>query len=353
MKKFLLSFFFLLAFIALYLRFTAAPIAPVAYSPSPAPPLQGVLAPNTELAKVAFIAKGQIHGPEDIAIDSSHAIYTGTSEGRIVRIDPEQNVETIAVTGGRPLGLQFDHHGNLIVADAVKGLLSIARDGSITTLTTSAQGAPVKLADALAIASDGRIYFSDASSKDWGEEFIYEILEAKPYGRLLCYDPATQTTTVLLRDLYFANGVALSRNEDFVLVNETYRYRTTRYWLKGERAGTSDIFIDNLPGFPDGISSNGNGTFWLALFTVRKPLADRIHPYPFAKRLLARLPKFLWPKPVHYGLVLAHDEHGQITRSLHDPTGRQLSEITSVREHEGYLYCGTLNEDHIGKYKLQ
>ncbi|NUO78448.1 SMP-30/gluconolactonase/LRE family protein [candidate division KSB1 bacterium] len=353
MKRFLLGLSSFLVFIVLYFSFTEAPISPVAYSPSSAPPFQGVLAPNAELAKAEFIAKGQIHGPEDIAMDSSGRIYAGTSDGKIVRLLSAQNIETVAVTGGRPLGLQFDRLGNLIVADAVKGLLSIAYDGSIITLTTSAEGTPVKLADALAIATDGRIYFSDASSKDWGEEFVYEILEAKPYGRLLCYDPATQTTKVLLRDLYFANGVALSRNEDFVLVNETYRYRTTRYWLKGERAGTSDIFIDNLPGFPDGISAGGNGAFWLALFTVRKPIADRLHPYPFAKTLLARLPKFLRPKPTHYGLVLALDEQGRITRSLHDPTGRQLSEITSVREHEGYLYCGTLNEDYIGKYRLE
>jgi hypothetical protein len=61
---------------------------------------------------------------------------------------------------------------------------------------------------------------------------------------------------VLLKDLYFANGVALSANEDFVLVNETYRYRISRYWLKGEQAGTQDVFIDNLPGLPDNLQAD-------------------------------------------------------------------------------------------------
>ena len=104
-----------------------------------------------------------------------------------------------------------------------------------------------------------------------------DLLEARPYGRLLRHDPATGETEVLLQGLYFANGVALSRDEDFVLVNETYRYRITRYWLTGARAGTSDIFCDNLPGFADGVSSNRRGTFWVAIFTVRTDTRDKIY----------------------------------------------------------------------------
>lgn len=38
---------------------------------------------------------------------------------------------------------------------------------------------------------------------------------------------------MLLKDLYFANGVALSKDESFVLVAETFQYRISRYWLKG------------------------------------------------------------------------------------------------------------------------
>ncbi len=352
MKKVLSSLLALVVLFALYLALTDAPISPLAFAPPNAPAMLGVLAPNEALTRAELLAKGQIHGPEDFDFDSAGVIYTGTSDGKIARIHPDQRVETFALTGGRPLGMRFDPHGNLIVVDVAKGLLSIARDGAITTLATSAEGQPFKLADALDVASDGRIYFSDATSSALGENEIFEILEAKPYGRLLCYDPATQNTTVLLRDLYFANGVALSREEDFVLVNETYRYRTTRYWLKGERAGTSDIFIDNLPGFPDNISTNADGSFWLALFTIRKPIADALHPHPFAKKLLARLPKFLWPKPSYYGLVLALDAQGRITRSLHDPSGKHLREITSAREHNDRLYFGTLHDDHLGRLAL-
>ena len=59
-----------------------------------------------------------------------------------------------------------------------------------------------------------------------------------------------------------------------------------------------------------------------------------------------------WPKPQPYGLVLALNEHGKITQSLHDPSGEHLKEINSFRELDGYLYLGSLNNDRIGKYKL-
>ncbi len=233
-----------------------------------------------------------------------------------------------------------------------KGLLSIDPQGEIKTLATSADGVPINFADALDISSDGIIYFSDASTKYDLQDDLYGLLESKPYGRFLSYDPATGEVKVLLKDLYFANGVALSPNEDFVLINETYRYRITRYWLKGPDAGTHEIFIDNLPGFPDNISASQKGTFWLALITIRNEAADKLHPKPTRKNLLSKVPPALWPKAQPYGLVLELDEQGNIIQSLHDPTGDHLTGITSAQEYGDYLYLGSLHNDRIGKYKL-
>lgn len=70
------------------------------------------------------------------------------------------------------------------------------------------------------VARDGRIYFSDSSSK-YGD-VAHDFLEHKPHGRLLRYDPHTAATEVLLSGLYMANGVALSQREDFVLVCESW-----------------------------------------------------------------------------------------------------------------------------------
>jgi sugar lactone lactonase YvrE len=337
----------------LFLLLSPSPIDPAAYTPSPPPALEGVLAPNEALRATELLAQGEITGPEDIAVDSVGRIYGACEDGRIVRLVPEGTglrLETFAHTGGRPLGLHFDQQGNLLTADRDRGLLSIDPSGKITVLSTSALGVPFAFADDLDIASDERIYFSDASSRH--SDYLHDLLEAKPWGRLLRYDPASGKTEELLGGLYFANGVALSQKEDFVLVNETYRYRIRRYWLKGPKVGTADIFLDNLPGFPDGVSSNRRGTFWVALFTVRNPRADALHPRPFVKRQLAKMPKALWPQPAPYGLVLAVDEEGHILRSLQDPGGEMVPQVTSAEEVDDMLYLGNLDHDFIGRLAL-
>ncbi|NNG01341.1 MAG: SMP-30/gluconolactonase/LRE family protein [Desulfobacteraceae bacterium] len=352
MKKTILVIIGFSVILTTILLFQPAPIDPAAFTPLKPPTLTGALAPNQLLQEAQLLALGEIDGPEEVAVDLQGCIYGGTRNGKIMRLLPDGKLETFADTEGRPFGMQFDRKGNLVVCDAYKGLLSIDPQGKIDVLSNSAEGIPFRFTDALDISKAGIVYFTDASSRYEQHEYLYDLLESKPHGRFMRYDPATGRTEVLLKKLYFANGVALSQQEDFVLINETYRYRIVRYWLKGPMAGTSEIFIDNLPGFPDNVSSNQKGTFWLALFTVRNDLMDRLHPFPFLKSQLSKLPRPFWPKPQPYGLVLALDEQGDIILSLHDPTGKHLREITSVREHGGYLYMGSLHNDRIGKYKL-
>ena len=81
--------------------------------------------------------------------------------------------------------------------------------------------------------------------------------------------------------------------------------------------------------------------------------ADALQPHPFAKKLLSRLPGFLWPKPQRYGLVVRFDERGQAVESLHDPTGERVFEVTTAREHEGILYLGNLHQDWLARYTLR
>jgi sugar lactone lactonase YvrE len=355
LRKLTLAGLAVLVLAAVVLLAAPSPIDPVAYEPPPAPPMTGPLAPNDRLRRAERLALGKVAGPEDVAVDAAGRIYGGTEDGRVVRVTVEEGqerVETFARTGGRPLGLHFDGAGNLVVADGRRGLLSIDSAGRVTVLATQAEGVPFGFTDDVKIGADGVIYFSDASRRFGVGEHLYDLLEARPHGRLLAWDPASRTVRVLLRDLYFANGVALSRDEDFLLVAETYRCRLRRLWLRGPRKGISEVFADNLPGYPDGVAADGRGTFWVAMFTVRNPAADRLQPRPWAKRLLAKLPSFLWPRPEPYGLVLAFDEQGRLLRSLHDPGGRHVSPVTSVQPEGDVLYLGTLTGDWIGRYRL-
>lgn len=343
----------LIAAAAAYLLAWPTSIDPLAFQPPTPPAMQGALAPNTALRAAELVGVGQFNGPEDVAVDREGRIYSGTDEGVIKRLSTDGKVEIFAETGGRPLGLAFDADGNLIVADSGKGLLSITPDGKLTVLTTSADDLSFGFTDDVTVGNDGTIYFTDASHRFGQADYMLDLLESRPNGRLLKYDPASKTTEMLLDGLYFANGVALSADEDFILVNETYRYRIMRYWLKGEKTGTADVFMDNLPGFPDNISSTGDGRFWLALVTVRNTQMDEMHPKPWLKKIISRLPRALWPQPEPYGLVLELDEQANILRSLQDPGGQHLPAITSVNEVDGKLYLGSLYTDRIGVLTLK
>lgn len=353
MKKILAAILIVFLLFVGWILFRPYPIDPVAFHALEAPEMAGPYAPNEYLRLADHFGAGMFDGPEDMALDVNGAVYGGTADGKIIRKMPGGVAETFAETGGRPLGMAFDAHGNLIVADAWKGLLSIDPDGVVSVLSTEADGVPFRFTDDLDIAENGIIYFSDASSKFHQPEYLYDLLEARPHGRLLKYDPESGETTTLLDGLYFANGVAVSKDQDFVLVNETYRYRITRYWLAGPDSGKSDVFIDNLPGFPDNISATGDGRFWVAMFTVRNPDMDALHRRPFMKKILSRLPASFWPEPVPYGFVIELDEAGNVLRTLQDPGGEHLHTITSVKEIDGTLYMGSLYNDRIGVLPLE
>ncbi|MBA1147303.1 strictosidine synthase family protein [Ectothiorhodospiraceae bacterium WFHF3C12] len=352
MKKLLLLI--LLAILAGggYLMFWPTPLDPVAYNPPAAPTMEGRWAPNTKLRPARRLAENRLAGPEDLAVDSRGRLYTGTDEGLISRIGDDGDVETLADTGGRPLGVAFGADGRLLVADAWKGLLAVDEGGDIEVLSTGARGTPFAFTDDLDVADDGTVYFSDASDRFHQPEYLYDLLEARAHGRLLRYEPATGETTVLADDLYFANGVAVSEDERFVLVNETYRYRIRRHWLSGPRAGETEVIMDNLPGFPDNIARSPRGTFWVAFFTVRNERMDAMHPSPLVKEMVSRLPKAFWPKPAPYGFIAEIDGDGNVLRTLQDPGGERIATITSVLEHDGTLYLGSLYNRYIGRLPL-
>ncbi len=330
-----------------------SPVDPVAWEPPEPPAMEGALQPNEVLREAELLGQGRITGPEDTEVDAEGRVYGGLDDGTIIRIDRQDNVEVFADTGGRPLGMEFDAQGNLIVADAWKGLLSIDPDGEISVLTTEAEGVSFAFTDDLDIASDGRIYFSDASDRFHQPDYRLDMLDTRPNGRLLVYDPETGETEVVIHELYFANGVALSPDEDYVLVNETWRYRIQRHWLEGERAGETEVFADNLPGFPDNLARDDEGIFWVAIPTKRNSQVDTIHPHPWLKSLVAKLPQFLQPQPEPYGLVLAYDEEGTLLGSLHDTEGTHLRMVTSVKPRQGALHFGSLYNDRIGRLDLE
>jgi sugar lactone lactonase YvrE len=332
-----------------YLLFYPVPIEPVAWEAPPPPARTGVLAGNDRLRAVERIGAA-VRKPEATAIDPQGRILAGVDDGRVVRIDPRTGeVTTFATTGGRPLGLAFDGAGDLYVANASRGLQRVSPTGEVTTVAAGNGGVPFRFTDDVTVGPGGIVYFTDASSRFGQDQFREDILEHGGHGRLLSFDPSTGRTESLLSGLQFANGVAVAGDGSYLVVAETGSYRLVRLWLTGLRRGTSEPFAENLPGFPDNVTwSPERKAFWVALWP-RVGAVDALAAHPWLRKVVRRLPRWLQPDPAPHAWVVAVDERGQIVDSLEWLSKSSYFPVTSVRERDGSLWLGSLDQDGVGR----
>ncbi len=353
MKSILKVLLSILLIIILYFSFWPIDLEPLAFKAPENPGFTGVFSHNNDLTKVNNLLKDIGVGPEDIAFRSDSLLFTGLEDGRIVQFSMDGlNFSEFANTGGRPLGMKFDSAWNLIVADEKKGLLSIDSTGQVSVLTDQVNGSVIYFADDLDITKEGIIYFTDATQRN--HDIIHEAFELQPSGRLLSYHPSSKETKLELDSLMFANGVTLGPNEEYLLVNETFAFSITKYWLKGPKKGQTEIFTNNLPGFPDNINYDGQATFWLAIPNMRPPKEfEALYDKPFWRKVLLRMPEAVYRgvEPDPFGMVLGYDLEGNVSHNYQDTTGG-FYYITSVSEFNGSLWLGSLKMEGIGKYEL-
>jgi len=361
MKKIVLTIAAILFLLAAYLTLWPVPIEPVSWNAPMPPGYIGPHAVNTKLANLKMISLGKEEGPEYIAISNDGKLYTTVASGNILRMNPDGSTQEVFVnTGGRVLGFDFDAAGNLIAADAVKGLLSISPDKKITVLTDKANGEPIRYADAVVVAKSGKMYLSDASTrfapKDWGGTFeasVLDILEQASTGRILEYDPVNKTTRVVAKGFSFANGVALSQDEQTLFVNETGKYRVWKISVGAKDLDVSTpsdqakMLFDNLPGYPDNLMRGLDGKIWLGFAKPRNPTIDKLAAKPFLRKLTLRLPRAMWPIPKTYGHVMAFTEDGKVVADLQDPSGA-YPETTAVTETADRFYIQSLHAKGLG-----
>ena len=361
MKKLGLTIGVLLFLLAAYLTLWPVPIKPVIWN---APMPLGYTGPhevNTKLANLKIISLGKEEGPEHIVICKDGKLYTTVVSGNILRMNQDGTAQEVFVnTGGRVLGFDFDADGNLIAADAVKGLLSISPERNITVLTDKVSGDPIRYADAVVIAKSGKMYLSDASARfaprDWGGTFeasVLDIIEQASTGRILEYDPANKTTRVVAKGFSFANGVALSQDEQTLFVNETGKYRVWKISVGAKDLDISTpndqakVLFDNLPGYPDNLMRGLDGKIWMGFAKPRNTTIDKLASTPFLRKLTLRLPRVMWPVPKAYGHVIAFTEDGKVVADLQDPSGA-YPETTAVTETADRLFIQSLHAKGLG-----
>ena len=348
MKRSLVVLGSLLVAATLYLLIWPVPIDPVAWN---APVDQGLVdpfGPDDRLGRAHAIDLGPHDGPEDVTSGHDGLLYATTKAGYILQIDGYGNVREFAHVGGRALGIETDSDGSLVVANAYTGLQRISREGRVESVLSEIDGKPLMYANDLAIANDGTIYVSEASTKFGAEESagtyegsLLDIMEHGGHGLIIAFHPDEDVARVIIDGLQFANGIAISEDQSYLLVAETGAYRILKHWLLGPRAGETDVLIDNLPAFPDNINNGLNGNFWVGLVAPRVEVLDSLSDNPFLRTVVQRLPASLRPKAEPYSHVFMIDGDGVVLMNLRDPAARYPS-LTGVYETSSSLFMTRL-----------
>jgi YD repeat-containing protein len=354
-----------LAALVAYLALWPVPVQPVAWKTGPPPGYAGPHAVNQRLSGLQRMDLGPNEtGPEHVAIGPDGRLYSALASGRIMAMQADgRGRSVVADTGGRVLGFAWDAAGRLIAADAMRGLLAITGEGAqaqVQVLADKVGDQPIRYADAVVVARNGVMYFSDASTRfgaaQWGGTFeasVLDILEQSATGRLLAHDPVSGRTWVVAQGLSFANGVALSADEQSALVVETGQYRVWRIDVSATgldvRSGSRQarVVLDNLPGYPDNLMRGAQGRIWLGFAKPRNAMVDAMAGQPWLRQVTLRLPRALWPIPPSYGHVMAFSEDGQVLADLQDPSGA-YPESTGVTETAERLYIHSLHAPYLG-----
>ena len=341
--KYLLS---LLAIIAAYLIIVPSPIDPVAVDFP-----RNDLGQGQQMPEIEVLYERICHGCEDVSLNQPGFVYTGHEDGRLLRfpLGAEAAPTEVVRFQGRPLGLEVLGDSLAWVCVEQEGLARVdLRRQTYEILVSAFNDTTFQLIDYLDLDTLGRVYFTDASDRYSDEDLQLDVLEGKPNGALYRFDPKTGETFRLLDNLHFANGVAVSPDQQFVLVNETAGFRVMKYWIAGPEKGRSETFIDGLPGWPDGISLGTDGLYYLTLISPRTGMHDYILPRPWTRRLVTKLPRALWPAPIRANHILALDARGKVVHNWQDPDPA-FSGIASVERVGNTLWFGTLNDQGIGR----
>lgn len=300
-------------------------------------------------------------GAEDVVVGThgkdEGAVFTGTEDGSIFRISHDgEHVERIAHTEGRPLGIEIDLDGRLLVCDAQRGVLRVdTASGAVEQVTDSIAGTKMMFCNNAAIANDGTVWFSDSSKQFGIDKWKDDFVQNTRTGRLMRMG-TEGAVEIVLEGLAFANGVALSKAEDYVAVAETGARTVVRHWITGDKAGRRDFLVQDLPGYPDNISRGSDGLIWVSIASPKDPVVERLQTAPlWLRKQVTRIPEKLQPKPKHTVRVQAFDDAGTL---VHDcdvaPADHAASYhmVTGVREHDGRVWLGSLHEPAVAVLEL-
>jgi phage tail protein X len=323
------------------------------------PSLDGALSPNEALDHCRPIGD-LLPGADDIAEAPDGALYV--SAGRqVLRLSGPgyQTRAIVAEFDAAAGGLTLHPDGRLLVCIAGRGLAAVDANGGQTWLN-QAEDQPLHGLTSVAAAPDGAIFASEGSRLNTLADWRTDLMQKNRAGRVIVCGPGFEAPKVLLRNVPYPNGLALSADGRSLWLTESWSHRVCRAAVSGREIDALEPVIGNLPGYPARLGRAVGGGFWLSMFALRTHLIEfvlreddfreemmrSIAPDYWIAPALATSGDALepmqsgsikalgiqkpWAPPRSYGLIARITEDGDVVDSLHSRVGGRCHGVTAA-----------------------
>ncbi len=325
------------------------------------PSMDGAMSPNDALDHCRPVGE-PLPGADDVVEAPDGALYVSAGP-RVLRLSGP-GYAARAVVAELPAaagGLAVHPDGRLLVCVAGHGLAAIDAQGRQRWLN-QVEDQPLGCLTSVAAAPDGTIFASEGSRHNLPDDWCRDLLQKNRSGRVIACTPGLDAAQVLLRELPYPYGLAVSPDGRFLWLSECWSHRICRAPIEGSGLGPVAPVIRNLPGYPARLGPAAGGGFWLAIVALRTHLiefvlreddfrnemmrtvapeywigpalatsGDALEPMQSGgiKALGIQKP---WAPPRSYGLAIRLDAEGEITDSLHSRVGGRFHGITAARD---------------------
>ncbi|MGO8916579.1 MAG: SMP-30/gluconolactonase/LRE family protein [Stellaceae bacterium] len=323
------------------------------------PSMDGALSPNDALDQCVAIGD-KLPGADDVAEGPDGALYVSAGP-QVLRLSGEGYKTRAVVTEFEQSagGLAFHPDGRLLVCVADRGLAAVDAAGRQRWLN-QVEDRPLRCLTDVVAAADGTIFASEGSRLNATGGWCRDLLQKNRAGSLIVCGPELEAPKVLLRDLAYPQGLAVSADGRFLWLTESWSHRVSRAAINGRSLGPPEIVIHNLPGYPARLGRAASGGFWLSIFARRTHLIEfvlreddfreemirTIAPEHWIGPALATQGDALepmqggsikalgiqkpWAPPRSYGLLMRIDDDGEAVESLHSRVGGRYHGITAA-----------------------
>ncbi|MGD0479918.1 MAG: SMP-30/gluconolactonase/LRE family protein [Terracidiphilus sp.] len=193
--------------------------------------------------------------PEGLAFDCEHHLWAGGELGQIYRIDPEGHASEIARLGGFCLGLTFSASQDLWVCNSgLHSMMQLDRNGRVLATINDVNGTELMTPNFAVFDHKGNLYFSDSGHWDRANGYVYRVSSSGKAG-------------YFAGPFAFANGLAMSADDQYLFVVESQRDRVIRIPIREDfDAGDAEIYAEKLARVPDGIALDAGGNLYVTCY---------------------------------------------------------------------------------------